>query len=213
MPSQPPLPAALNPRVPLLARACGRTLLLAFLVLVITAAVPFQPRSLTWASQLSGRIVDTASFPLLGVALLQLATLLQPEPDPLSEPREAMALSRQRNGALRLCRLGVISLGLLAVWQIPLLFGSFTTMDQQGVARSSELNQRIGQGEQTIRKAPPAEIQREWQRLRAGRLTEAEVNQAWKRCAAEHHPDRGGEHLTMQLVNGARDLLLGRSLS
>lgn len=167
MPSQPPLPAALNPRVPLLARACGRTLLLAFLVLVITAAVPFQPRSLTWASQLSGRIVDTASFPLLGVALLQLATLLQPEPDPLSEPREAMALARQRNGALRLCRLGVISLGLLAVWQIPLLFGSFTTMDQQGVARSSELNQRIGQGEQTIRQAPPAEIQREWQRLRA----------------------------------------------
>jgi hypothetical protein len=199
--------------VPLLARACGRTLLLAFLVLVITAAVPFQPRSLTWASQLSGRIVDTASFPLLGVALLQLATLLQPEPDPLSEPREAMAISRQRNGALRLCRLGVISLGLLAVWQIPLLFGSFTTMDQQGVARSSELNQRIGQGEQTIRQAPPAEIQREWQRLRSGRLTEAEVNQAWKRCAAEHHPDRGGEHLTMQLVNGARDLLLGRSLS
>jgi len=48
---------------------------------------------------------------------------------------------------------------------------------------------------------------------RSGRLTEAEVNQAWKRCAAEHHPDRGGEHDTMQLVNGARDLLLGRSLS
>ena len=48
---------------------------------------------------------------------------------------------------------------------------------------------------------------------RSGRLTEAEVNQAWKRCAAEHHPDRGGEHDTMQLVNGARDLLLGRHLS
>jgi hypothetical protein len=45
----------------------------------------------------------------------------------------------------------------------------------------------------------------------SGRLSEAEVNQAWKRCAAEHHPDRGGEHNTMQLVNGARDLLLGRS--
>jgi hypothetical protein len=47
----------------------------------------------------------------------------------------------------------------------------------------------------------------------SGRLSEAQVNQAWKRCAAEHHPDRGGEHSTMQLVNGARDLLLGRSLS
>ena len=47
----------------------------------------------------------------------------------------------------------------------------------------------------------------------SGRLSETQVNQAWKRCAAEHHPDRGGEHDTMQLVNGARDLLLGRSLS
>lgn len=47
----------------------------------------------------------------------------------------------------------------------------------------------------------------------SGRLTIAEVNQAWKRCAAEHHPDRGGEHDTMQLVNGARDRLLGRDLS
>ncbi|MEB3352156.1 MAG: J domain-containing protein [Cyanobacteriota bacterium] len=44
----------------------------------------------------------------------------------------------------------------------------------------------------------------------SGRLTTTEVNQAWKRCAAEHHPDRGGAHDTMQLVNTARDLLLGR---
>ena len=47
----------------------------------------------------------------------------------------------------------------------------------------------------------------------SGRLSEAQVNQAWKRCAAEHHPDRGGAHDTMQLVNGARDLLLGKHLS
>lgn len=44
----------------------------------------------------------------------------------------------------------------------------------------------------------------------SGRLTQAQVNQAWKRCASEHHPDKGGAHDTMQLVNGARDLLLGR---
>ncbi len=44
----------------------------------------------------------------------------------------------------------------------------------------------------------------------AGRLTPQQVNQAWKRCAAEHHPDRGGDHGAMQRVNGARDLLLGR---
>jgi DnaJ-class molecular chaperone len=47
----------------------------------------------------------------------------------------------------------------------------------------------------------------------SGRLGEAEVTRAWKRAAAEHHPDRGGLHDTMQLINGARDLLLGRGLT
>lgn len=46
----------------------------------------------------------------------------------------------------------------------------------------------------------------------AGRLREADVTAAWKRAAAEHHPDRGGRHATMQAVNGARDVLLGRGL-
>jgi len=43
----------------------------------------------------------------------------------------------------------------------------------------------------------------------AGRLREEEVTRAWKRAAAEHHPDRGGAHDTMQAVNAARVLLLG----
>lgn len=47
----------------------------------------------------------------------------------------------------------------------------------------------------------------------SGRLTSVQVNQAWKRCASEHHPDKGGEHDTMQLVNAARDLLLSRGES
>lgn len=85
-----------------------------------------------------------------------------------------------------------------------------------------------GQRRKSARKRSPALSKADWgplgkhpeldailarQRLHlplSGRLTVAEVNQAWKRCAAEHHPDRGGAHDTMQLVNGARDLLLGR---
>lgn len=47
---------------------------------------------------------------------------------------------------------------------------------------------------------------------RCGRITPADVTRAWKLAAADHHPDRGGEHDTMQLVNGARDLLLGRGV-
>ncbi|MCS5692433.1 molecular chaperone DnaJ [Cyanobium sp. FGCU-6] len=46
----------------------------------------------------------------------------------------------------------------------------------------------------------------------AGRLSEGDVNRAWKRAASEHHPDRGGLHDTMQAINAARDLLLGRGI-
>jgi hypothetical protein len=46
----------------------------------------------------------------------------------------------------------------------------------------------------------------------AGRLREADVTRAWKLAAADHHPDRGGRHDTMQAVNMARDLLLGRGV-
>jgi hypothetical protein len=46
----------------------------------------------------------------------------------------------------------------------------------------------------------------------AGRLREDEVTRAWKRAAADHHPDRGGHLGTMQAVNTARDLLLGRGV-
>jgi hypothetical protein len=47
----------------------------------------------------------------------------------------------------------------------------------------------------------------------SGRLRAEEVNRAWKRAAAEHHPDRGGAVARMQALNGARDLLLGRDLT
>ena len=47
----------------------------------------------------------------------------------------------------------------------------------------------------------------------SGRISAEAVTRAWKTAAGEHHPDRGGRHDTMQLVNGARDLLLGRGLA
>jgi hypothetical protein len=46
----------------------------------------------------------------------------------------------------------------------------------------------------------------------SSRLRESQVKQAWKRRASEHHADRGAAHDTMQLGNGARDLLVGRPL-
>lgn len=167
MPSSSLTPSVLNPKVPLLVRACGRTLLLAFVVVILASALPIDVRSVPWGTQLSNRIVDAASLPLLGVALLRLANLLQAEPDPRSERQEALTLARQKDLAYKLCRAGVISLALLAVWQIPLLFSNIAQLDQRNQARSGQLSERINQGEQTIRQAPAALIQREWQRLRA----------------------------------------------
>lgn len=62
-------------------------------------------------------------------------------------------------------------------------------------------------------RSPDLEAMQARQRLGlplAGRLSATAVTRAWKRAAAEHHPDRGGEHGTMQAINGARDVLLGR---
>ena len=42
----------------------------------------------------------------------------------------------------------------------------------------------------------------------AGRLKEFQVKAAYKKLAASHHPDQGGEITTMQRINAARDHLL-----
>ncbi|WP_322758758.1 MULTISPECIES: molecular chaperone DnaJ [unclassified Synechococcus] len=88
--------------------------------------------------------------------------------------------------------------------------------------------ERNGRRRKTGKKKTPALSQADWgplgkhpdldaivarQRLHlplSGRIRESDVTRAWKNAAAEHHPDRGGAHDTMQRVNGARDLLLGR---
>jgi hypothetical protein len=158
-------PPVLDPKVAVLARACGRTLFLAFVVVILAASLPFKPLSLAWGTQFSTFLVDVAFLPLLGVGLLRLATLVQPQPDLKSERKEALAIAKQKDAALLLCRSGIISLALLAVWQIPLMFGTIATLEQQNQLRSGQLNQRISQGEEMIRRAPAALIEREWQRL------------------------------------------------
>jgi hypothetical protein len=64
----------------------------ALVLFVLFAAVlagalwPFQPLDPLWQLRLSAALVNAALFPLLGLALLQLATFLDPE-DPLLERR------------------------------------------------------------------------------------------------------------------------------
>lgn len=96
----------LHPRLPLLVRATGLTLVVVFALFVISAALPFSFRSSAWAAQLTSRIIDATSLGFVGVALLRFATLLEPWPDPAAGRREALRWARRRNQALGLARLG-----------------------------------------------------------------------------------------------------------
>mgnify|MGYP006878993586 CR=1 FL=1 len=149
----------LHPRLPLLARATGLTLVVVFALLVISAALPFSFRSSAWAAQLSSRIIDATSLGFVGVALLRFATLLETEPDLAAGRREALRWARRRDQALGLARLGVIGLAVLAIGQIPLFLVSVNALDREASARSSRLSQRLSQAEQLIRRAPAGQIQ------------------------------------------------------
>ncbi len=82
---------------------------------------------------------------------------------------------------------------------------------RQGRKRSSVLSR---QDWGPLGKHPDREAIVARQRLHlplSGRISPGEVSKAWKRAAAEHHPDRGGAHDTMQRINAARNLLLNPS--
>jgi hypothetical protein len=219
MPAPSP-PIQLNhPRIPLLARATGLTLVVVFALLVLAAALPFNPRSIAWAAQLASRIVDATSLGFVGVALLRFGTLLEPEPDLAAGRREALRWARRRNQALGLARLGVIGLALLAIGQIPLFMLSVNDLDRQASARSSQLSQRLAQTEQLIRQAPVGQIQQHWQRLNPATAPALSDPQAQRQALlnlAENQQQQAGvsvqkraDQLRFELVrNSLRTLLI-----
>ena len=109
------------------------------------------------------------SFALVGVACLRVASFLEPLPDYDLAPDKAMQVLRRRNGALRFCHLGVISLALLALWQVVLLLTNTSRIEQELAALSSQVSTRIAQTEQQISQASAAAVQQQWQQLTAAR--------------------------------------------
>lgn len=159
----------INSHLPALARICGSTLLLAFVALVFFAIFPLKLGSPLWGTQLSSRIIDGASLALVGTTLLSAAAFLQPMlEDPDISRRRVNELARQRTFALRLCSIGVISLALLAVWQLLLLPGSIGQINQGILNESGQVSPAIEKAEQTIRQASAAQLEQPWQRFIAG---------------------------------------------
>jgi len=81
------------------------------------AMFPLNLGSPLWGSQLSSRIIDSASIALVGVTLLSSAAVIEQNPEDSDRaPRRGARISHQGASVMRLCRLGVIALALLAVW-------------------------------------------------------------------------------------------------
>lgn len=159
----------LDPHLPMLVRVTGRTMLIVFVVVVLTSMLPLSPRSPVWGVQLSTRIIEVTSFAMVGVACLRFASFLEPIPDYAIAPQKAMQVARRRDGALRFCRLGVISLALLALWQVVLLFSNLAIVDRENAALSGQLRGRIGEAEKLVSEAPGSMVQQQWQQLTAAK--------------------------------------------
>lgn len=149
----------------MLARACGRILLLVFLVNVVLILFPLNLSSPEWGIQLSSRIVDTSSLPLVGVAMLCAAAFSQPMPDPETAPLAAMTLDSRRAFMLQCCLLGAIGLLLLAVWQLPLLLGSTGLINQRSLGQASGVSPLLREAEQSIRQASAIDLEQRWQQF------------------------------------------------
>lgn len=157
---------SLNLRLPALARICGGSLLLAYAVTVLFALFPLDLGSPLWGSQLSGRIIDNASIALVGVALLCGTAFVEQLPeDPDMAPRRTARLLRQRASVLRLCRLGVIGLALLALWQLPLLLGATSQINQRNLSQADRISPAIENAQQSIRQAPAEVIEQRWRQV------------------------------------------------
>lgn len=152
-------------RLPKLARVCGLTLLLVFVISVFFAVFPLNLRSPLWGSQLSSRIIDSASIALVGVTLLGGAAVIEKNSeDSARDPRRARS-TRQCASVMRLCRIGVISLVLLAIWQLALLLGNTIQINQSNLSRSGRIAPALAKAEQFLRQASAAELDRPWQQF------------------------------------------------
>lgn len=150
----------------MLARVCGRTLLLVFVVSMFFAVFPLNLGSPLWGSQLSSRILDSASIALVAVSLLGGAAVIEQSPEDAERaPRRGARRGSQQDFVMRLCRLGVISLALLALWQLPLLLGNTVQINQRSLSESVRISPAVAKAEQFLRQASAAELETAWQRF------------------------------------------------
>lgn len=174
-------------------RQSYRVLMIAFLLFVITAALPLKPGSQVWGHQFSSAILNVAVLPWLALALGLFGVSLQQREQ--LEARSAAARSPSSAAAdgdsdqplaedddLRfLARLGYYSMLLLAVWQLVLFTGSLRQIDARQVMTSQAIEQRFGVLQERLRELPPANLPQALRQLGLGAPTADEPEDPFER--------------------------------
>ncbi|MFM7547700.1 MAG: HpsJ family protein [Cyanobacteriota bacterium] len=137
--------------MPLRLRSLNRlalALVLLFATFVLTALFPLMPLDPGWQRRLSGTLLDSASLPLLALALLQIAHWLDPD-DPL--------LKRRQRSFSRLAGAAVLGFLLLVPVQISasLRLQQATNAEQSG--RLALQERKLARFRQTVEQASSAE--------------------------------------------------------
>ena len=168
---------AIDPHLPVMARVCGRTMILAFLVVLAASLFPINLNSSSWGSQISNRILDAGVLPMIGVTLLRSACFLESGVDLRRHPNAAKRLLRHRESSRRLIQVGRVSLILLAIWQVPLFIGNLNQIDQQRTVEIRQISAQLIAAEQALRQAPQEIINETWKRFTAsGQVSSKQIS-------------------------------------
>jgi hypothetical protein len=174
-----------------LLRQTFRVLLIAFVLIVITAALPLNLSSQVWGHQFSSAILNVTVLPWLAIALGRLGVTLQQreqlqarvaagnakqpeatiqewedgeEDDDEDENPRRQGLAR--DGDLRfLAKLGFYAMVLLAVWQVVLFGGSLRQIDARQVSENQVIDQRFGALQQQLKGLSPENLNQAFQQL------------------------------------------------
>lgn len=162
--------------------------MIAFVLFVITAALPLNLLSHVWGHQFSSAILNVCVLPWLALALGRLgvtfeqreqlhvrksagelqapAVLSGVDPDSTEEEDETTEEALVKDGNLRfLAQLGFYAMVLLAVWQLVLFGGSLGQIDARQVDESRVIDQRFGALQQQLKQLPPDRLDQALQQL------------------------------------------------
>lgn len=169
-------------------RQTYRVLMIAFVLFVITAALPLNLLSQVWGHQFSSAILNVCVLPWLALALGQLgvtfeqreqlhvrksagelqapAVLSGVDPDSTEEEDETTEEALVKDGNLSfLAQLGFYAMVLLAVWQLVLFGGSLGQIDARQVGENQLIDQRFSALQQQLKQLPPERLNQALQQL------------------------------------------------